>query len=204
MRAHNINASNTEFNRSDCTICIVHKATKTPHPASGNEIAKEVGENIHIDLGSLNKDFEQYHFYMLCKYEESEFLLIYLMRSKYQTFEMFERLIRDFEHGSGKQIRSIQSDNGSEFNNIRVELLLLKQNISHEFTALYNPEQNGRIEREMRSLSNSVRTMLYNLHKTETFIIEAIKTACYLKNRLPTTRTTVTPYERFTGRCEIY
>lgn len=79
-------------------------------------------------------------------------------------------------------------------------MIYLKEKIMQESSSAYNQEQNGYIERENRTIKNHVRTMMIGLPAVSKMINEAMITACYLKNRLPTSRSRTTPFERFTGR----
>lgn len=106
----------------------------------------------------------------------------------------------DFEHGSGKPIKSIHSDNGSEFVNQHTKMLFLRERIVHETSAPYTAQQNGRIEREIKTLSTMARVMLCEASLPEHLQHEALRTACYLKNRTPPAEKGTTPYERFMGR----
>jgi transposase InsO family protein len=130
----------------------------------------------------------------------SEFCFVYFVDSKAKVAEAIQKLIIDFEVGSGGPIRTITSGNGSEVCNRRVELLLPKEKIAQQRSAPYTAQQNGRIEREMRTITNGARAMLVRAKLGPELAPEAIRTACYLKNRLPTSKSNRTPYERFTGR----
>ena len=57
--------------------------------------------------------------------------------------------------------------------------------IHHEKTPPYTPELNGKAERLNRTLNNMVRTMLLQTNMPDTFWAEAMFTAVYLLNRLP-------------------
>lgn len=109
-------------------------------------------------------------------------------------------MLIDFEVGCGKRIKSLCSDNGSEFKNKRIELLCLKEGIKQIFAAPRVPQQNGRIEREMRTIKEAARTMLITSKLREGVAHEALQAACYIRNRLATSKSTATPFERFTVR----
>ncbi len=51
-------------------------------------------------------------------------------------------------------------DNSSEFNNQNVKSLFRKEGILIEYIAPYTPQQNGRIERDYRTVQESARKML--------------------------------------------
>lgn len=74
---------------------------------------------------------------------------------------------------------------------------LLKLNgIKHEFSVAYTPQQNGRAEREFRTIIEAVRAMLAEADLKKTFWAEAANTAVFLTNRTGTSPIEgKTPYE---------
>nr|GEZ37096.1 hypothetical protein [Tanacetum cinerariifolium] len=70
-----------------------------------------------------------------------------------------------------------------------------KGRIIHETTASYTPQQNGVAERKNRALKEMVNFMSSYLGLSERFWEEAMLTACYLLNRVPSKRNKTTPYE---------
>ena len=65
----------------------------------------------------------------------------------------------------------------------------------HETTAPYTPQQNGIAKRKNRTLTEMVNAMLSNSGLRKGFWGEAMLTACYLLNRVPTKRNKITPYK---------
>jgi len=74
--------------------------------------------------------------------------------------------------------------------------------ILHELTVAHSPEQNGVAERMNRTLVESARAMLSHAGLRNNLWAEAINTAAYLRNRIPTAavKEMTTPYERWYGR----
>ena len=62
------------------------------------------------------------------------------------------------------------------------------------------PEQNGVAERHNRTLKDMVRSMMSNCNLPEYLWGEALKTALYILNRVPSKSVPKTPFELWTGR----
>lgn len=78
---------------------------------------------------------------------------------------------------------------------------LKKEGIIMETTSPYTPQQNGRIERKMRTVMESTRSMMHAMNAPKYLWGEAVYTAVYILNRTPTSeKGGTTPYEIFTGR----
>nr|AAP12977.1 putative copia-type pol polyprotein [Oryza sativa Japonica Group] len=78
----------------------------------------------------------------------------------------------------------VRSDNGGEFKNTQVEEFLDEEGIKHEFSAPYDPPQNGIVERKNRTLIEAARAMLDEYKTSDIFWAEAVSTACHAINRL--------------------
>jgi len=122
------------------------------------------------------------------------------MKIRAEVPNFLEKLVVEFEHQSGEQVKEIMSDNGSEFVNQATRSMFLKERIVHDTSAPYTAQQNGRIEREMRTINTMARTMLVGKNLPEKLEIEALNMAVYLKNRLILTNKEATPFEIFTDR----
>jgi transposase InsO family protein len=95
----------------------------------------------------------------------------------------------------------IRSDNGTEFKNSQIEGFLKEENIKHEFSSPYTPQQNGVVERNNRTLMDMARTMLEKYKTSDWFWVEAINTTCYCINCIYLHRILKkTSYELLTGK----
>jgi hypothetical protein len=78
--------------------------------------------------------------------------------------------------------------------------LLEKHGICAQYTMPSTPQQNGVAERRNRTLMDMVRSMLSNSSLPISSWMEALKTAVYLLNRVPTKVVPKTLFELWTGR----
>ncbi|XP_066139155.1 uncharacterized protein [Euwallacea fornicatus] len=96
---------------------------------------------------------------------------------------------------SGRIPKVIRSDRGGEYVNNALREYLKGKGIKIQYTAGYSPEQNRVAERKNRSLVEMARCMLIDADLPNKFWGEAIVTANYLQNRLPTKSKQKTPFE---------
>ena len=76
-----------------------------------------------------------------------------------------------------------------------------KKGISHKFTNLYSPQQNGISGRLNRKIIEATRSMIHHAKLPLQFWAEAVNTAVYLHNRSPTVALKdKTPFECWFGR----
>lgn len=111
--------------------------------------------------------------------------------------------------------KCIRSDRGREYVNSDLINYLKSQGTKIQYTAPYSPQQNGVAERKNRYLIEMARCMLLDAKLKRKFWAEAVNTANFLQNRLPTRTREKTPYEIWNSRkpdvsyfhifgCEVY
>jgi len=87
----------------------------------------------------------------------------------------------------GFRIKRIRYDNGSgEYNNSAFLGLLAGKGIAYEPAPPYTQHKNGVAERMIRTLNTKARSMMREANVPTEFWPEAIRTACYLHRRSPT------------------
>lgn len=99
-------------------------------------------------------------------------------------------------------MKVLRSDNGREFCNKAMNSYLESRGIQRETTAPYTPEQNGKAERDNRTIIESARTIMHVKGLPLQLWAEASNTAVYLLNRSGTsgTRDDTMPYELWVGK----
>lgn len=106
------------------------------------------------------------------------------------------------ENKFGKGIKILRFDNGREYVNANLDNYIVSRGIVKENTAPYTPEQNGRSERDNRTIVESARTMLHAKALPLSLWAEATSTAVYIINRTGSSsvKNGATPYELWMGR----
>ncbi|KAI3729842.1 hypothetical protein L6452_18513 [Arctium lappa] len=98
-------------------------------------------------------------------------------------------------------VRSTRSDHGTEFKNSSLNNFFENKGISHNFSSVRTPQQNGVTERRNRTIIEVARSMLNDSHLLTQFWAEAVNTACFTQNRsLIVQRFGKTAYELSHGR----
>jgi transposase InsO family protein len=124
-----------------------------------------------------------------------------ILQEKSQTQQTLKKFLRQAQNEFGLRIKKIRSDNGTEFKNSQIEEFLEEDNIKHELSSPYTPQQNGVVERKNRTLMDMARTMLEEYKTSDRFWAEAINTTCYSINRLYLHRILKkTSYELLSGK----
>lgn len=188
--------------RIDCEACQEGKQSKKSYPSSTRTRSKEVGERVHVDLcgpiGTPTCSGKNY--FVLFKDEYSNYRHIFFIKTKDEVYDSVRSCIAMIKVDTGEPVKRLFSDHGSELISNRTQEFLLSQNIIHEMSAPFTPQQNGFIERDNRTVVEAARTMLMGKKLPEMLWGEAANTAVYLLNRSCNSNTGVkTPYELYFG-----
>ena len=98
------------------------------------------------------------------------------------------------------KVKTIRSDNGTEFTSEDFSSLLRKNNLKHERSAPYSPHQNGTAEMQWRTIFETGRCMILDKKLPKELWPYAVHTAVYTRNRCLNLRVNKTPCEALTGR----
>ncbi|KAL2240118.1 UNVERIFIED_CONTAM: Retrovirus-related Pol polyprotein from transposon RE2 [Sesamum indicum] len=192
--------------KTPCDVC--HKAmqSRVPFPVSSS-YSNTPFELVHMDLwgpyAASNLLGGTYVLTLLDDY--SRCLWTFILRQKSQvpvTLKHFCSLISNqFKHS----IKTLRSDNGSEFFNRDCQTLCSDLGIIHQSSCTYTPQQNGRVERKHRHLLNVARALLFQASLPIRFWGDAILTATFLINRTPSKLLHwKTPFELLHGYLPTY
>ncbi|KAJ9552621.1 hypothetical protein OSB04_016666 [Centaurea solstitialis] len=181
-----------------CPACEQGKMTRSSHPPRMDTNSKSPLDMIHMDLcGPTRTESLARKKYMLVLVDEfSRFTWLEFLRAKSDAADRIIAFIKRIQVLLGRQVKKLRSDNGTEFRNAKLQTFLEDVGISHNFSAVRTPQQNGVVERKNRTLVEAARSMMAHSGVPQSFWAEAVSTACYTQNRtLIVKRTGKTAYE---------
>lgn len=167
-----------------CEACAYGKQHRLPFK---NNLKRDLkpGELIYSDLcGPMSTPSVQgARYILLFKDGFSSYRVVYFLKHKSDTLDCFKNYSNLVKNKFEKNIKVLHIDNGSEYCNTDFKNYLSDMGIELETTAPYTPQQNGRSERELRTIMESVRSMLYAKKLPQYLWAEAVNTAVYILNR---------------------
>ncbi|KAJ9555964.1 hypothetical protein OSB04_010578 [Centaurea solstitialis] len=168
-----------------CPACEQGKMTRSSHPPRMDTNCQSPLDLIHMDLcGPMRVESLARKKYMLVLVDEfSRFTWIEFLRDKSEAAERIIAFIKRTQVLLGRRVRKIRSDNGTEFRNAKLHSFLEEVGITHNFSAVRTPQQNGVVERKNRTLVEAARSMMAHSGVPQQFWAEAVSTACYTQNR---------------------
>ncbi|KAM2033523.1 hypothetical protein FF1_015515 [Malus domestica] len=192
-----------------CIECIKGKMTNSRK--EGSTRSKQLLEIIHIDIcGPFpTKTIDGNKYFITFIDDFSRFCCIYLIPEKSKALEVFKIFKTETENQLERKIKVVRSDRGVEYYGKQSQtgrqpgpfaLYLQDHGIVAQYTTPGTPEQNGVSERRNRTLMDMVRSMMCKVNLPNFLWGEAVKTANYIINRVPSKAVVNTPFELWTGR----
>nr|GEW87570.1 hypothetical protein [Tanacetum cinerariifolium] len=121
--------------------------------------------------------------------------------TKDETSGILKSFIIGIKNLVDHKIKVIRCDNGIEFKIREINQFCEMKGILRQFSVAITPQQNKVAERTYMTLIEAAKTMLADSKLPTTFWAEAVKTACYMQNRVLVVKPyNKTPYELFHGR----
>jgi hypothetical protein len=124
----------------------------------------------------------------------------YFLKFKSEVSKFINEYIKYAENKFEKKVKVIRSDNGREYITKELQRSLTEMGIKVQYTAPYSAFQNGVAERKNRTLMEAARCMLIDAETEKKYWAEAVNTACYLQNILPSKAVDKTPFELWNRR----
>lgn len=161
------------------------------------------GELIHSDLcGPMSvPSVSGALYFVLFTDDNTGYRSVYFIKHKSDVLDCFRKFVEVCKNQHGYPVKVLRSDNGTEFVNRDFKQFLSSKGIQHETSAPFTQEQNGKSERENRTVVESARSMLYTKDLPLYLWAEAVNTAVYILNRTSNSRSKdTTPFELWTNR----
>ena len=111
---------------------------------------------------------------------------IYFLKHKSEVFEVFVNFYHMICTQFQTQLRILRIDNGREYVNTEIHKFFASKGIIHQTSCPDTPQQNGVAERKNITLLEITRAIMLESHIPAPHWPDAISTATYLTNRLPT------------------
>ncbi|KAL4340454.1 hypothetical protein GQ457_08G012720 [Hibiscus cannabinus] len=184
------------------------KGKQTNKSKKGAKRSSTILEIIHSDICCPDMDVQGQKYFITFIDDYSRYMYLYMLHHKSEALEAFKVFKAEVEKQCGKQIKIVRTDRGGEYYGRYTEdgqvpgpfaKFLQDNGIVGQYTMPGSPDQNGVAERRNRTLMDMVRSMLSGSKLPKSLWVEALKTAVYILNRVPTKAVPKTPFELFKG-----
>ena len=182
-----------------CEPCMAGKAIRKPFGKAVR--ATSPLELVHSDIcGPMNVRARHGGTYFITFIDDySRYGYVYLISHKSEALDCFIRFIKEVENQIERTLKVLRTDRGREYLSEQFKGLCEDKGIQRQLTIPGTPQQNGVAERSNRTL-DMVRSMMAQANLPISFWGDALLSAAYILNRVPSKSVTSTPYELWIGR----
>ncbi|KAJ9683393.1 hypothetical protein PVL29_019116 [Vitis rotundifolia] len=170
-----------------CESCQLGKHTRVSFPKRLNNRAKSPFELVHTDVWGPCRTASTLGFQYFVTFidDYSRCTWLFLMKNRAELFSIFQKFYAEIQTQFNISIRVLRSDNAREYFSAPFTSFMSHHGILHQSSCAHTPQQNGVAERKNRHLVETARTILLHHNVPFRFWGDAVLTACYLINRMP-------------------
>jgi hypothetical protein len=178
-----INKSSKTFS---CEICQFSKHTRSNYPSITYKSSKPFAL-IHSDVWGPSKvqNISGTRWFVSFVDDHTRITWLFLMKEKSEVGTLFRNFNSMIQTQFQTKIQVLKTDNAKEYFNTILGSYLLNQGIIHISSCVDTPQQNGVAERKNRHLLEVARSLMFSTNVPKHFWGEAVLTATYLINRMP-------------------
>ena len=171
-----------------CQVCPVATMHRLGFPLSSSK-AQHCFDLLHIGIWGPypHSTCEGAKYFLTIVDDCSRATWVHLMANKSNVFPLLTAVVIFVKAQFGATVKTIHSDNGLESKDQAALLFYRDEGILHQTTCVDTPQQNGIVERKHQHLLQVSRALMFQSQLPVKYWGEAILTATYLVNGMPTT-----------------
>ncbi|SGY26804.1 BQ5605_C018g08797 [Microbotryum silenes-dioicae] len=189
----------------DCELCISSKSRASKFSELATQVT-DVLQRVFMDIGFVAEDqvdFQGRKAYLAIvdQYSTAKWTFPLKTKSAEEVTRVWIAFRQGVEKMTGRKIKRVRTDNGTEFTNKLIGADFQSQGILHETSAPYTPQQNGAVERFNGSLMAIVCAVLAASKLSWKYWSYALAYATFVANRILRAKLEgKTAYEVFYGK----
>ncbi|MBW0461685.1 hypothetical protein O181_001400 [Austropuccinia psidii MF-1] len=179
-----------------CHDCSISKSQHRPVKTTSRRSIKQPGDLIVADLmGPYELSLNHKKYVLMIQDAFSRVVVAIALSDKSESKSHLINWMKQFMNVTSHKIKTVRTDNGTEFKNSILNDFLIQNGIVHEYSMPYEHHQNGRIERTNRTISEMARTSLIAAKLPSFLWPWAFRHAVWVFNRYLHADSTLTPFE---------
>ncbi|KAL0311158.1 UNVERIFIED_CONTAM: Retrovirus-related Pol polyprotein from transposon RE2 [Sesamum angustifolium] len=173
--------------RLACESCELGKHHRASFPPRVDKCSSSPFTLVHCDIWGPCR-FESisgFRYFITFVDDYSRMIWVYLLKDRSQVPTIITSFYNEIKTQFSVNIRILRTDNALEFVQKTVSDFCDSKGILHQTSCPYTSQQNGVAERKHRHLLDVARIIMMHMHVPKSYWGDAILTACYLINRMP-------------------
>ncbi|MBW0498455.1 hypothetical protein O181_038170 [Austropuccinia psidii MF-1] len=179
-----------------CDTCVKGKMTHLPFKSHFTPTTKPL-DCLHMDLiGPISPPSTSGHCFILTiNHQHTSSKITSFLKNKSETYKELVKQQKLIENTHNQKIKKLVTYGVGEFVHQQFKDLANQHGFTHVIATLYTPEHNGIAERAKKTILDKVQCLLLTSNLPNQYWAEAINTATFLTNILPTpSKKNLSPY----------
>ena len=181
-----------EFFQEVCPVCVTAKMSSSPYPTS-SRITTSAAQLMHTDVAGpfRHPSWGRSRYFVLLIDEAMDYVNAEPLKAKHEVAAAVEWMYLRFLRVAAaynfpiSESKTIRSDNGTEYTGAQFQKFLSANKITHETSIAGKPQQNGKAERTVRTIKETIASLLIDAGLGNVWWAEALKHAVSCLNRRP-------------------
>ena len=125
-----------------CEVCQMGKQARLPFPTNSAWRATEKLQLVHSDVcGPMRTEsLSKNRYFILFIDDFTRFCWIFFLKHKSEVAQVFVKFKTAVETETGYKLKSIRSDNGTEYTSAQFQAICNDAGIKHQLTNVYTPQ----------------------------------------------------------------
>lgn len=174
----------------ECEACQLGKHHRSSFSSSSVRQTESFAA-VHTDIWgpSRTPSLNGYCYFVIFVFDYSRMTWIFLMKNRSELPNVVLKFYNEIFVQFDKRIKVIRSDNALEYTKNVMQTFCNERGLIHQNYNVQTPQQNGQSERKNRHILDLARAMCITMNVIKSYWSDAVLTANYLINRMPSSVT---------------
>jgi uncharacterized membrane protein YgcG len=177
----------SDFSSFNCETCELSKHHRATFKLRNDEPCLHPFELVHSDVWgpARTTGLCGARYFVTFIDDHSRLTWVYVLKDRSQLFAIFQSFYAEISTQFNAKLLAFRTDNAREYTESSFQEFLTSRGIIHQTSCVRTPQQNGIAERKNGPILAIARALMLQMHVPKLFWADAVLTATYLLNRMP-------------------
>uniref|UniRef100_A0A2N9FV09 Integrase catalytic domain-containing protein n=1 Tax=Fagus sylvatica TaxID=28930 RepID=A0A2N9FV09_FAGSY len=175
------------FSNFNCETCELSKHHRATFKLRTDDPCLHPFELVHSDIWGPARTTSlcDARYFVTFIDDHSRLTWVYVLKDRSQLFSVFQSFYAEISNQFNAKLLAFRTDNAREYLDSAFQQFLESRGIIHQTSCVRTPQQNGIAERKNGPILAIARALMLQMHVPKLFWADAVLTAAYLLNRMP-------------------
>jgi transposase InsO family protein len=175
------------FSNFNCETCELSKHHRATFKLRTDDPCLHPFELVHSDIWgpARTTGLCDARYFVTFIDDHSRLTWVYVLKDRSQLFSVFQSFYAEISNQFNAKLLAFRTDNAREYLDSAFQQFLESRGIIHQTSCVRTPQQNGIAERKNGPILAIARALMLQMHVPKLFWANAVLTAAYLLNRMP-------------------